>query len=132
MKKVTIAVIAAVFTLGFLQASEAASNKKKESAKDAYPLKTCVVSGETLGEMGDAYIYKHKGQEIRFCCKGCKKDFLKEPEKYMAKLKKAKAGKTMKAKGHDEHGSHKAVESDKGAQSEGDHGGHDQHSGHGH
>ena len=63
-----------------------------------YTLKTCVVSGDKLGEMGDPFVYAYNGREIKFCCKGCLKDFNKEPAKYIklieageAKAKKAKA-----------------------------------------
>ncbi len=37
--------------------------------KDAkkYPLETCVVSGEKLGSMGDAYVFKYKGREVKLC-----------------------------------------------------------------
>jgi YHS domain-containing protein len=62
-----------------------------------YTLKNCVVSGDKLGEMGDPYVYAYKGREIKFCCKGCLKDFDKDPAKYIklidegeAKAKKAK------------------------------------------
>ena len=53
-----------------------------------YPLKTCLVSGETLGTMGAPYVYRYKDQEIKFCCKGCLKDFNKNPEKFLKKLGK--------------------------------------------
>ena len=39
-----------------------------------YPLKTCIVSDEKLGEMGKPYIFVHEGQEIKLCCKGCQKE----------------------------------------------------------
>ena len=62
-----------------------------EDAKaDTYPLKTCVVSGEKLGEMGKPYIYTYEGREIRFCCKGCVKDFKADPAKFLKKLDAAK------------------------------------------
>lgn len=48
-----------------------------------YPLKTCAVSGEELGKMGEPMRFTYKGQEIKLCCKNCKKDFDKEPEKYL-------------------------------------------------
>ncbi len=51
-----------------------------------YPLKTCVVSGEELGKMGEPFRLTYKGQEIKLCCKGCEKDFNKEPEKYVQKI----------------------------------------------
>ena len=58
------------------------------SAEEAsvYPLKTCVVSGEKLGGMGKPYVFAHEGREVQFCCKGCLKDFNKNPKKYLAKL----------------------------------------------
>ena len=61
-----------------------------------YTLKTCVVSGDKLGEMGDPYVYEYKGREIKFCCKSCVKDFNKEPAKYIKKIEEeeAKAKKT--------------------------------------
>lgn len=55
----------------------------------ADPLKTCVVSGEELGKMGEPYKLTYKGQEIKLCCKACEKDFLKEPEKFLRKLNEA-------------------------------------------
>ena len=80
-----------------------------EQEKKPYPLKTCVVSGEKLGSMGDAYVFKHKDQEIRLCCKGCLKDFLKDPEKYHKKLaearkQKADTDRAGPAAGHEEKG----------------------------
>jgi hypothetical protein len=51
-----------------------------------YPLKKCVVSGEELGKMGEPMRFTYKGQEIKLCCKGCEKDFLKEPEKFLQKI----------------------------------------------
>ena len=59
----------------------------KADKKDGYPLTTCVVSGEKLGgEMGKPFIYTHEGREVRLCCKGCLKDFKKDPAKYLKKL----------------------------------------------
>ncbi len=52
-----------------------------------YPLKTCPVSDEKLGEMGSPYVFVYQGQEIKFCCPDCKKDFLKDPAKYLKKVK---------------------------------------------
>jgi len=61
-----------------------------------YPLKTCLVSGEKVGEMGPPPVLVYKGQEIKFCCPDCVKDFKKDPDKYMKKLQdeqaKLKAG----------------------------------------
>lgn len=64
--------------------------------KAAYPLKTCAVSGESLGSMGDPYDYVHKadGQPdrvVRMCCSGCVKKFKAEPAKYLARIDTAAA-----------------------------------------
>ena len=64
------------------------TEKKGEKAK-AYPLKTCVVSDEKLGSMGDPYVFTHEGQEVKLCCKSCLKDFKKDSAKYMAKIEAA-------------------------------------------
>ena len=53
-----------------------------------YPLDTCLVSGEKLGEMGKPFVFTHEGQEIKVCCKPCKPKFHKDPAKYLPKLKK--------------------------------------------
>ena len=58
-----------------------------------YPLEKCVVSGEKLGENGDPYIFTHEGVEVRLCCPNCKKEFMADPEKYLAMIRDAKAGK---------------------------------------
>ncbi len=56
---------------------------------DTYPLTTCVVSGEKLGEMGEPFIHVHEGTTVKFCCKNCLKDFDKDPAKYIAMIKEA-------------------------------------------
>ena len=61
---------------------------KADKAK-AYPLTTCVVSGEKLGEMGKPVIVKHEGREVQLCCKDCVKDFTKDPAKFLKKLDEA-------------------------------------------
>jgi len=41
---------------------------------------------EELGSMGKPVVFVHQGLEIKLCCKGCRKDFNKDPEKYLKKL----------------------------------------------
>ena len=58
-----------------------------------YPLKTCVVSGEKLGEMGKPYIFNYQGTEVRLCCDGFRAKFDKNPAKFLEKITAAsKAG----------------------------------------
>jgi YHS domain-containing protein len=64
---------------------------KAKSDAPAYPLDICVVSGEKLGEMGDAYVFNYKGQEVKLCCKKCKAKFDKDPETYLKKITEAQA-----------------------------------------
>lgn len=94
MKTLTILAL----TGAFLAAPLAGFAADKPKAKP-YPLDTCLVSGEKLGEMGKAYEFDYKGQQIKLCCKDCLKDFNKDPQKY---LKKLAAGN----KGQDEHKGH--------------------------
>jgi len=51
-----------------------------------YPLATCVVSGERLGEAGDPIDRVIGNRLVRFCCKDCLAIFDKDPPKYLAKL----------------------------------------------
>lgn len=66
-----------------------AEDAKKAAPAKPYPLQTCVVSGEKLGEMGKPFNYTHEGREVRLCCKSCLKDFKKDPAKYLKKLDEA-------------------------------------------
>lgn len=89
------ALLAGILILAYVAAPAAsfAAEGKKEKAKKPYPLKTCLVSDEELGSMGDAYVFVHKGQEIKLCCKSCQKDFRKHTAKYLKKIEKAEKEK---------------------------------------
>ncbi|MGA2240581.1 MAG: hypothetical protein ABSH11_00870 [Verrucomicrobiota bacterium] len=56
-------------------------------------LTTCPVSGEKLGEMGKPYVFVYQGQEVKLCCSGCKKDFDKDPAKYLKIIRAADTAK---------------------------------------
>jgi YHS domain-containing protein len=64
---------------------EHASEPAKPGVK-AYPLDTCIVSGEKLGEMGKPVVFEYKGQEIKLCCKSCRKKFDKDPAKFLTQM----------------------------------------------
>jgi hypothetical protein len=73
-------------------------------AKAAYPIDTCVVSGEKLegGDMGGAidYVYKEPGKPdrlVRLCCKACLRDFRKDPKAFLKKIDDAAAAKAAAA-----------------------------------
>ena len=67
----------------------AADTAKPAAKLKPYPLTTCVVSGEKLGEMGSPVVTNYLGQEIKFCCKDCVKDFDKDQAKYIKKIEAA-------------------------------------------
>ena len=50
---------------------------------------TCPVSGDKVGEMGKPFVFEYQGHEVKLCCKDCKKDFDKDPAKYMKKVEAA-------------------------------------------
>ena len=71
-------------------------------ARAEYPMKTCLVSDEPLGSMGEAVAHVHRvagkpDRVIFVCCEGCIDDFKADPAKYLKKMddaaKKAPAGK---------------------------------------
>lgn len=82
------------------QADGPAVTKTAASTNASYPLTTCVVTDEKLGEMGQPFEYVHReagkpDRTILLCCKHCVKDFKKDPAKYLKILDDAEA----KAKG---------------------------------
>ena len=77
----------------FLGAAALASTAMAADTTNAPPkpdlLTTCPVSGDKLGEMGKPLVFVYQGQEVKLCCGGCKKDFDKDPAKYIKKIREA-------------------------------------------
>jgi YHS domain-containing protein len=94
MKKLFSYVLAVSLLTGYVSANAAEAAAKKAKP---YTLNICLVTGEKLGGMGEPVKVEYQGQEFKFCCKGCIKQFNKEPEKFVKKL--AEAEKAEKAKG---------------------------------
>jgi hypothetical protein len=70
-------------------------------AKAAYPLETCVVSDEQLGDDAYNYVHKEAGRPdrlVRFCCAPCVDDFKKDPTAYLKKIDDAAKAKAEKSK----------------------------------
>jgi hypothetical protein len=95
MKKTSqmiLTALVAAFTLTAspaLRADEAHKHGEHAAAKSGvkpYKLDTCIVSDDKLGEMGKPVVFEYKGQEVKLCCKACRKDFDKDPAKYLKKL----------------------------------------------
>ena len=101
-KNMTKLALAGLLAIGLGAMIARAEDTKDAPKKDAYPLKTCVVSGESLDDMGDPVIYMYKKadgteREIRFCCKKCIKKFEQDPDTYLKKLDDAAAAKSKDA-----------------------------------
>jgi Cu(I)/Ag(I) efflux system membrane fusion protein len=63
---------------------ERASGEKEPGAKVPKPQTHCPVMG---GEIAREHYADYRGQRVYFCCPGCTEPFLKEPEKYLAKMR---------------------------------------------
>ena len=88
MKTIRFSVLLAGILFGSLPIALADSAVPK-----SYPLTTCPVSGDKLGEHGKAVKVTYKGTDVYLCCRDCKKDFDKNPAKYVKLVKDADAKK---------------------------------------
>lgn len=62
------------------------ADEKLPAGVKPYPLDYCVVSNEKLGSMGKPVVFIYENQEIKLCCKECRKDFDAEPKKFLDKI----------------------------------------------
>lgn len=60
---------------------------KTATTTKAYPLNTCLVMGTKLDPKKTIITKVYKGQEVKFCCKGCVIAFEHDPELYMSRVK---------------------------------------------
>ena len=58
-----------------------------------YPLDTCLISGDELGDEPIDYVYENR--LVRLCCEMCIGSFLKNPDAYLAKLNEAVIAEQM-------------------------------------
>lgn len=94
-----ITVLASILTLTVSPALAADAHKDHPADKHGghaaagvpkdYPLEKCVVSGEKLGEHGKVVKVTHEGTDVYLCCNDCKKDFNKDPKKFVKMVKDA-------------------------------------------
>jgi YHS domain-containing protein len=94
LKVLTGTLLAASILGGTLAAL--AADKSADAKVKPYTLKYCVVSGDKLGEMGKPFVFTNDNREIKFCCKGCLKDFKKDPAKYVKKIEAGEAKEKAK------------------------------------
>jgi YHS domain-containing protein len=87
LKRLQKLAMAGVALLALATLTASADDKKDAPKPDK--MDTCPVSGDKLGEMGKPFIFEYKGHEVKLCCKDCKKDFDKDPAKYMSKVEAA-------------------------------------------
>ena len=89
LKPITATILIAAYVAAPV-VSFAAEGKDTKKAKP-YTLKTCPVSDEKLGTDPDMkpFVFTHEGREIKLCCKDCKKDFDKDPKKFIKKIEEA-------------------------------------------
>lgn len=74
-----ITIVLSVTLAGLTAAADAAPAVVKP-----YPLDVCVIMDDKVDPSIPSVVYK--GQEFKFCCKGCVKKFNANPDKYLAKL----------------------------------------------
>ena len=91
MKIATALLSTALVLAGSLTLNAADENKTTDADVIAaqlpsYPLTTCPISKEALGEMGEPINLVAEGRLIRVCCKGCVKGVMKEPAKAIAEI----------------------------------------------
>jgi YHS domain-containing protein len=79
-----VAPLAALLAIGLAAGAGNGMAEEPKQGVKAYPFPTCLVSNEKIDPQVPAVLYK--GQEYRFCCKGCAKKFARDPDKYAALL----------------------------------------------
>jgi YHS domain-containing protein/predicted small lipoprotein YifL len=75
---------------GPADAPEGLAQLSAEDRAAAEKQRVCPVSGDVLGAMDKPYKVTVKGQTVFLCCQGCEAQLLKDPDKYLAKLKGTK------------------------------------------
>jgi hypothetical protein len=75
------------FTALLLASSCGFAQAPAEGVPKDYPLKKCVISGETLGEHGKPVKVTSAATDVYLCCKSCVKDFNKDAEKFVKMVK---------------------------------------------
>jgi YHS domain-containing protein len=99
-----LVIVAAVFFISGIPAGAAPGAEKKVKAQTI-----CPVMGDPINKK---FFVDYKGYRIYFCCSSCPEEFMKNPEKYMKKLRESgvtlekapgKGAKKEDAGRHDHH-----------------------------
>jgi YHS domain-containing protein len=83
-KALILALTLTAFATGSLWPTDARAAAEAKPAPQAATLTKCPV---LAGDINKQVYADYKGKRIYFCCGGCDKEFKKDPEKYMKKLK---------------------------------------------
>ena len=84
---VAVSLVTGLFTFAALQARAHGPDVHDYYPKArAYTATNCIVSDDVLGSHGKPYVFTHKGQQFKLCCKSCLKEFKKEPARFVRKL----------------------------------------------
>jgi hypothetical protein len=79
-------VLSFVTALAFVSCAGGPAGTASLAGAKAYPLKTCIVTDNDLGSMGDEQRIVYQERELKFCCAPCVEKFNANPGKYLAKL----------------------------------------------
>jgi YHS domain-containing protein len=82
--RLALPLIALLSTAPLLRAAD--PSPTSAPAPNPYPLATCPVSGEKVGEMGPPVTIDYQGKKVSFCCDSCVAKFQKDTAKYLVKL----------------------------------------------
>ena len=83
MKKIYLLLVATSIVL----CACACTSAPRADAVRPYPFKTCLVTDNALGSMGDPITKIYEGREIKFCCAPCVAEFEANPAAFLSKLK---------------------------------------------
>ncbi len=83
MKKLNQLLVATSLVLCFA----ACTSTPKAGPVRPYPFKTCLVTDNALGSMGDPITKIYEGRELKFCCAPCVAEFEANPAAFLSKLK---------------------------------------------
>ena len=70
-------------TMQEMQGHEQMAMKAESAITSALEQTTCPIMG---GAIDKTFFTEYQGKKVYFCCPGCKPEFEKNPEKYLAKL----------------------------------------------
>ena len=78
--KAAISVLCALFL-----ASGCTATQEQGVGRNVDVTVTCPVSGTMVKAEDSAQMVEHQGEKYFFCCSSCRKEFEKNPEKYLAR-----------------------------------------------